>query len=345
LTITTDILFSFAQRRVTLLFVETHVDRRILNTAARIYTPTDAPGSLHFVAISLLGAPPKDSRYLGADIFTFTGLLGEGHAERRFQAAPGSGLTPGTEVELNGKGTTAGLNVSFLYTPWRTQEGKPRLSFAGIWRSQAVLPLNGVLLADGNVVAQASTSARLPEVWTGGVAYWPVRNLQREWKVEVDVDYVRWQVIRDATVLLSNGGALLNPQQWKNTFTVNVGTEYKWMGLTDTHAWDVAVRTGYIRSHSPVTDLSFDPAFPDNDVHVATVGMGVLCHAGGKFLGLLSCADGEKSFMAKSSIGLDVFYQAFVFDTRTVTDSPNPTVNGTYRTTNHAGGVTMRVNF
>ncbi|MDH4303878.1 MAG: outer membrane protein transport protein [Nitrospira sp.] len=282
---------------------------------------------------------------LGTDIFTFTGLLGEGHAERRFQAAPGSGFPPGTELELNGSGTTAGLNASFLYSPWRTDEGKPRFSFAGIWRSQAVLPLNGALLANGSLVAQASTSMRLPEVWTGGIAFWPIRNREREWKVEVDVDYVRWQAIRDATVLLSNGGRLPNPQQWKNTFTVNVGTEYKWVGLTDNHAWDVAFRTGYIRSHSPVTDLNFDPAFADSDVHVATVGMGVLCHAGGTFLGVIRCADDEQSFLAKSSIGFDVFYQAFVFDTRTVTGSPNPTVNGTYRTTNHAGGVTFRINF
>ena len=72
---------------------------------------------------------------------------------------------------------------------------------------------------------------------------------------------------------------------------------------------------------------------------------GFLCHAGGKFLGLISCADDDKRFFAKSSVGLDVFYQAFVFDTRTVTDSPNPTINGTYRTTNHAGGATFRLNF
>ena len=104
-------------------------------------------------------------------------------------------------------------------------------------------------------------------------------------------------------------------------------------------------RAGYIRSHSPVTDLSFDPAFPDNDVLAVTVGMGLLCHAGGKFLGLISCADGEKSFLKKSAIGLDVFYQALVFDPRTVTGSPNSTVNGTYRTTNHAGGATFRINF
>ena len=63
--------------------------------------------------------------------------------------------------------------------------------------------------------------------------------------------------------------------------TVNADTEYKWMGLMDSHAWDVAFRTGYIRSYSPVTDFSFDPAFADNDVHVAAVGMGFLCHTGG----------------------------------------------------------------
>ena len=33
------------------------------------------------------------------------------------------------------------------------------------------------------------------------------------------------------------------------------------------------------------------------------------------------------------------------FDTRTMTDSLNPTVNGTYQTTTHAGSMTMRVNF
>jgi long-chain fatty acid transport protein len=115
--------------------------------------------------------------------------------------------------------------------------------------------------------------------------------------------------------------------------------------IMDNRGWDVAFRTGYIRSHTPVTDLNFDPAFADSDVHVATVGMGALCHAGGKFLGLIACADTEKSFLKKSSIGLDIFYQAFVFDTRPVTNSPNPTVNGTYRTTNHAGGATFRVNF
>ena len=72
---------------------------------------------------------------------------------------------------------------------------------------------------------------------------------------------------------------------------------------------------------------------------------GFLCHAGGKFFGLIACADTEKRLFANFAIGLDVFYQALVFDTRTVVGSPNPTVNGTYRTTNPAGGATFQLNF
>ena len=282
---------------------------------------------------------------LGADILTFANFLGEGQAERQFQAAPGSGFPAGTGMELNGKGTTAGLNASVLYTPWRTAEGQPRLSFAGIWRSQAVLPLNGELRANGVSAALASTAIRLPEVWTGGLAFWPIRNAERAWKLEVDVDYVRWQSIRSADVRLSNGATLPSPQQWKNTVTVNIGTEYTWFGLTDTQAWNVALRTGYIRSHTPVSDLNFDPAYADSDAHVVSAGVGFSCHTGGKFFGLISCADAEKSFFAKHSMGMDLAYQAFLFDPRTVTGSPNPTVNGTYRTTNHAGAVTFRVSF
>lgn len=282
---------------------------------------------------------------LGADILTFANFLGEGQAERQFQAAPGSGFPAGTVLELNGKGTTAGLNASFLYTPWRMEDGKPRFSIAGIWRSQAVLPLNGEFRANGALVANASTSIRLPEVWTGGVAYWPMRNQEREWKIEVDVDYVRWQSIRSADVSLSNGATLPSPQQWKNAITVSIGTEYKWLGLTDSQTWDLALRTGYMRSHTPVSDLNFDPAFADNDAHAVSAGVGFLCHAGGKFFGLISCANAEKGFLSKRSMGMDLSYQAFLFDTRTVTGSPNPTVNGTYRTTNHAGAATFRVSF
>ncbi len=107
---------------------------------------------------------------LGADIFTFGSFIGEGQAERQFVAPPGGPVPAGAQVEINGKGTAAGLNASVLYTVLRAENGKPRLNLAGIWRSQAVVPLNGALLANGGKVADTKSSILLPESYTAGIA-------------------------------------------------------------------------------------------------------------------------------------------------------------------------------
>jgi long-chain fatty acid transport protein len=51
------------------------------------------------------------------------------------------------------------------------------------------------------------------------------------------------------------------------------------------------------------------------------------------------------SFLRRKALGIDVAYQALLFESRTVTGNPNPTVNGSYQTTTHVGSLTMRVNF
>ena len=50
----------------------------------------------------------------GLDIYTFTGLVGEGHAEVQQRAAPGNpfGIPAGTRLEANGKDTALGFNAS-----------------------------------------------------------------------------------------------------------------------------------------------------------------------------------------------------------------------------------------
>lgn len=274
---------------------------------------------------------------LGADIFTFVPFLGEGHLEQ--QSVQG-----GSTIELNGKGITAGLNASILYTLLQTDEGKPRLNLAFIWRSQAVLPVDGVFLVNGALVANTSSSIRLPEIYTWGAAFWPIRNARREWKVEVDVDYARWESIRDFDVRLSNGMTLANPQQWKNAVSIGVGTEYRWLSFPGYPAWNVALRTGYLHSQQAIPDINFNPAAPDAPSHTLSVGVGLLCKEHGRFLGFLTCGS-EGGFFGRRALGIDVAYQALLFESRTVVGNPNPTVNGTYQTTIHAGSMTMRVNF
>jgi long-chain fatty acid transport protein len=216
---------------------------------------------------------------LGVDIFTFVSFLGEGHLEQ--QSVQGS-----STVELNGKGTTAGLNASMLYTLLQTDEGKPRLNLAFIWRSQAVLPVDGVFLVDGVLVANAASSIRLPEIYTWGVAFWPIRNAAREWKVEVDVDYARWQSIQDFDVHLSAGTTLRNPQRWSNAVSIGVGMEYRLLSPASHPAWNVALRTGYLHSQQVTPDVNFNPAAPDAPSHTLSVGVGLLCKENGRFLGL-----------------------------------------------------------
>jgi long-chain fatty acid transport protein len=274
---------------------------------------------------------------LGVDIFTFASFLGEGHLEQ--QSVQG-----GSTVELNGKGTTAGLNASVLYTLLQTDEGKPRLNLAFVWRSQAVLPVDGVFLVDGALVANASFSIRLPEIFTWGVAFWPVRDSSREWKVEMNVDYARWQSIQDFDVHLSTGTTLSNPQRWSNAISIGVGTEYRWLSFPGYPAWNIALRTGYLHSEQVTPDANFNPATPDAPSHTLSIGIGFLCTGAGRFLGLLTCGTKE-GFFGRKALGIDLAYQAWLVDSRTVTGSPNPTVNGTYQTTTHVGAMTMRVNF
>ena len=282
---------------------------------------------------------------VGADIFTIWSDLGEGQAERKFVSPGLPGIPAGARVEINGRGSAAGLNASALLTLLGTESGSPRVNVGLVWRSQTDLPLNGDLRVDGVRVAGALSSVRLPETWTIGFAVWPWRDENREWKIETDLDYVRWSSISNFDVRLSTGVVLRNPQNWSDAVTVGLGTEYKWLRWRPLPAWDLALRTGYLWSMTPIPDRNFDPTFPDSNVHVISLGAGLKCRPGGKFLGLKSCGEPGEPNSDRRFTSLDLAYQLLLFETRRVTDSPNPAVNGTYRTTNQALVLTFRLAF
>ena len=281
---------------------------------------------------------------VGADIYTFASFLGQGHVEERFNWPGGGGIPAGTAMEVNGNGTAPGFNVSLLYTPFRNSDGKPLANIGVIYRSQATLHLNGQFLGNGAVLSDARTTIVLPQMYTVGVALWPVRDMSREWKIEFDVDYVGWKSVRNIDVHLSNGGVLPQPANWKNTGVFMVGTEHRWLKPGPLPDWDVAVRAGYSFTQNPVPDLTFNPAILGLDLHVLSLGAGLDCREQGKFLGVIPCRMGD-GVLAPKSIGLDLAYQAWLFENRTVTGNQNPTVNGTYQATSHVGVVTIRAAF
>jgi long-chain fatty acid transport protein len=282
---------------------------------------------------------------VGADIYTFSNFLGDGQSEVKSTWPGGGGIPRGTPIEVNGKGTAPGFNVSLLYTPLLNGEGKPLVNIGIIYRSQATLHMNGEFRANGGLVADASTTLVLPQILTGAVAVWPVRDHFTEWKLEFDLDFAGWKSNRNLDVHLSNGSTLPFPQQWRNSFVAHFGTEYKWLQLPILPSWEVALRGGYLFSQTPVPDLTFNPAVPDADHHGVSIGLGATCKERGWFFGLLPCRGIGFNNVRTQSIGIDFAYQALLYESRTVMGNQNPTVNGTYHSTLHVGAINLRVNF
>lgn len=286
---------------------------------------------------------------LGADVYTFASFFGEGHVEQRF-ISPGGPTTPffgaaGSKVELNGKDTAAGFNASLLYTALRNGDGKPIANIGVVYRSQATMHLTGALLSNGAKVQDATATLVLPQVITGAIALWPVRTDAREWKIELDVDYVGWKSVRNLDIHLANGTTIPQPQNWRGTYAVMVGTEYKWLSVESLPGWDVALRGGYTNQQNQMPDLSFNPGIPSADLHILSTGIGFMCKANGSFLGLTQCGNLGIGLFKPKGIGIDLSYQAGLYEQRTIGGNTGlrAPVNGLYSTTLHTGGISIRM--
>ena len=312
--------------------------------------PVDGPfnSAITTAALPLIDIKPtvayklNDQLAIGvsANIYTFASFLGQGQIE---QKQIGVGALSGASVELNGSGTGAGATMSLLYTPLRNGDGKPIASIGLVYRTQAVVPLSGSLLVNGATVADASANLVLPQIYTGGIAIWPVRTSEREWKLELDVEYVGWKSNRHLDVHLSSGGVIPQPQQWKTVTVVAIGTEYKWLDPTWLPHWDVAVRSGYTRTEDPVPDATFNPGVISLSSNALSIGAGLLCKGQGRFLGLVPC--GGASALWPKGMGLDVAFQEWFYESRTVAGNLNPTVDGTYHAFVHLGTVSAKFLF
>jgi long-chain fatty acid transport protein len=317
--------------------------------------PNDGPfrTAITFTTLPLLDIKPtiayklndQLSVGLGADIYTFSGLFGEGHLEQKSIWPGGLGVPAGSLVELHGSDTTAGFNVSLLYTPFRNSDGKPLANIGMVYRSQATLHLTGNFLANGATVAGASGTFVLPQIFSGGMAVWPVRTREHEWKLELDVDYTGWKSNRNLDIQLTNGAVLPFPQNWQSTYTLMVGTEYRWLQLASMPDWNVALRAGYMNQQAQIPDRTFNPGVPSANVHVPSVGIGLACHEKGSFLGIIRCGDLGVGPLKPKLFAIDLSYQAGLYEVRSVAGNQNPTVNGRYDTLIHVGSISLRFNY
>lgn len=317
--------------------------------------PNDGPfrTAITFTTLPLLDIKPTIAYKLndqlsfgvGADIYTFSGLFGEGHLEQKSIWPGGLGIPAGSLMEINGSDTTAGFNVSLLYTPFRNSDGKPLVNIGMVYRSQATFHLTGNFLANGASVAGATATFVLPQVFSGGIGIWPVRTSEREWKLEFDVDYTGWKSNRNLDVHLTNGALLPFPQNWQSTYTVMIGTEYRWLRLASMPDWDIALRAGYMNQQAQIPDRTFNPGVPSANTHIPSVGVGLACHENGSFLGLVRCGKLGIGPLKPKLFAIDLAYQAGLYEVRTIAGNQNPTVNGRYDSMVHVGSLSLRFNY
>ena len=317
--------------------------------------PNDGPfrTAITFTTLPLLDIKPtiayklndQLSFGLGADIYTFSGLFGEGHLEQKSIWPGGLGIPAGSLMEINGSDTTAGFNVSLLYTPFRNSDGKPLVNIGMVYRSQATFHLTGNFLANGASVAGATATFVLPQVFSGGIGIWPVRTSEREWKLEFDVDYTGWKSNRNLDVHLTNGALLPFPQNWQSTYTIMIGTEYRWLRLASMPDWDIALRAGYMNQQAQIPDRTFNPGVPSANTHIPSVGIGLACHENGSFLGLVRCGKLGIGPLKPKLFAIDLAYQAGLYEVRTIAGNQNPTVNGRYDSMVHVGSLSLRFNY
>lgn len=282
---------------------------------------------------------------VGADIYTFTSFLGQGHLEQKFNWPGGGGIPASTPVEVNGSGTALGFNLSLLYTPFRNQDGKPLVNVGLQYRSQARTELTGQFLVNGALAADTRIPVTLPQIFTFAVALWPVRDRDHEWKIEFDVDYAGWKSFRSLDVHLSTGGTLPQPQNWRNSSVFMLGTEYKWLHLDVLPNWEAALRGGYTYTENPGPDSTFTPTAATLSSHGMTLGTGLLCRPGGHFLGLIPCGGAEGQWYFPKAIGTSVAYLSYIHEARSVMGNINPSVDGTYRLWSHMGAFNLNLIF
>ena len=282
----------------------------------------------------------------GLDIYTFSSLIGDGQAEQKRIAGPEFallGIAPGSSLEVNGVDTAVGFNLSTLVSLFRT-DGKPRLNLGLVYRSGATLDLHGDFRVN-STRTPATFQVKLPWMLTGAVAVWPVRNDAHEWKLELDVDYVDWTSFKNLDVKLDNGATLPNPQNWSATYVLMFGTEYKWLTPSRLPGWQIAVRGGYIHSATPVPSTTFGPTIPDADYNAFSIGLGFLCRPPGRLFGFIACGSEPAPMWVPKGFGLDLAYQAVLYDSRRITDNNDPRVNGLWDTTTHVGSISFRLVF
>lgn len=169
-----------------------------------------------------------------------------------------------------------GYKVGFLVKPHeRVRLGLTYTSYVDLDFDTADVKFRDAPGAGGLSANSKASGIHLPNpaVINAGV-HW---QIDQNWGVELQYDYVRWSRFKDLKASFSNalpglGGAVpisgfLIPQNWHDSSSIRFGTEYR---LTN----ELGLRAGLGLDETPIPSSTLGPAIPGADYLTLTVGAG-----------------------------------------------------------------------
>ena len=252
---------------------------------------------------------------------------------------PPPGAKDGT-VNLDGTGNNMNWNVGLLYKP------TPDLSFGASYRSLTKIDFSGTAsftdmggLGGYSVFPNffpggtGKTTLPFPSDLFVGVAY----NITKDFTVEADFQYVGWSSFDNLTLDIPLGptfapagittplqGPEVLPKNWKDSYLIRVGGEYKMENL--------ALRAGFIYDQTPQPDAAVEPMLPDANRIEVTIGLG---------------------YAISKNLNINATYQLISFSDRNGTIAysaapkyyPVTTINGTYSNSANLVGISLGLNY
>lgn len=168
--------------------------------------------------------------------------------------------------QFTGDGEGVGFNVGLQL------QLTDALSFGAAYRSEIKIDIDGKAKFDPALApvfldTDAKTSITLPAQLTAGLAY----RFSPVWIVEAGVRWEDWSSFDELKMEFDqpigpfSAASMTFPRDWDDTWAFNIGTKYR---LNDR----VALMAGYLYGDNPIPDSTFEPAIPDSDTHLFTVG-------------------------------------------------------------------------
>ena len=234
-------------------------------------------------------------------------------------------IAPGVLLSLKGNGDGLGVNGAAKF------RATDDLDLGLSYRSRIKIRVDGdAEVGPLGLSNSAHTEITLPDIILVGASYKASDKLT----LNSDLEYTWWSTydrleIESTTILVLNqlsGGPPTNTdveqREWKNSWILRIGSQYR---ISD--EW--MLRAGLLYDKNPVPSERFETSLPDSDRQGVTIGSGY----------------------TTGNVTIDGAYMYLRFSTRHITNSlaggnsPDPSLNGTYKSQAHLLGLTIAYKF